>query len=122
MKPERKAIWNKSEGKCWYCGTELNEKNWHVDHFEPINRVGGEIMNPERDTFENKVPACPSCNIMKTNMNIESFRWLIGNFVKRLNRDVTVYRHAKRYGLVEETGKEVTFWFEENEEVKNEGD
>ena len=117
MKPERKAIWNKSNGHCWYCGTELKANNWHVDHFEPINRVGGEIRNPERDTFENKVPACPPCNIMKANMSIESFRWLIGNFVKRLNRDVTVYRHAKRYGLVEETGKEVTFWFEENEGV-----
>jgi len=117
VKPERKAIWDKSEGKCWYCGIELNKNNWHADHFEPLNRVGGKILSPERDVIENKVPSCPSCNIMKTNMDIESFRWLISNFVKRLNRDITIFRHAKRYGLVKETGKEVTFWFEENEEV-----
>lgn len=66
----------------------------------------------KNDNFENLVPACPPCNIMKSSMDIEAFRWLIGNFINRLNRDVTVYRHARRYGLVKETGNEVVFWFE----------
>ena len=51
---------------------------------------------------------------MKDTGDIEYLRWLIGNFIKRLNRDITVYRHAKRYGLVEETGKEVKFYFEKH--------
>lgn len=117
MNPKRKAVWNKSGGKCWYCGETLKPR-WHVDHFLPLNRVGGNIRNPERDVLDNLVPACPSCNIMKSDMDIETFRWLIGNFVTRLNRDVTIYKHAKRFGLVEETGKEVEFWFEK--EITNE--
>lgn len=50
---------------------------------------------------------------MKDTGDVEYFRWLIGNFIVRLNRDITVYRHAKRYGLVEETGNEVKFYFEQ---------
>lgn len=114
MGTKRQKVWNKSNGHCWYCGDKLR-KGWHEDHFLPLKRnPDGTVTNPENDNFENLVPACPSCNIMKSSMDIEAFRWLIGNFIRRLNRDVTVYRHAKRYGLVEETEKEVTFWFERN--------
>ena|SRR5690625_4719644 len=112
MSNQRQEIWNKSQGKCWYCGCDLPDR-WHVDHFKPLGRnPDGTCNNPENDTFANSVPACPSCNIMKSSMDIEKFRWLIGNFVTRLNRDISIYRHAKRYGLVKETGKEVKFWYE----------
>lgn len=115
MTPKRKRIWNKSQGHCWYCGGKL-KKGWHIDHFKPLGRNPDKtVNNPENDNEDNLVPACASCNIMKSDMSIEQFRWLIGNFVKRLNRDVTVYRHAKRYGLVKETGQDVVFWFEREE-------
>lgn len=112
MSDKRKIIFNKSDGRCWYCGDDLRGRKWHADHFYPVKRVNGVMTRPERDVIENLVPACPSCNIMKDTGDTEYFRWLINNFVKRLNRDITVYRHAKRYGLVEETGKEVEFYFE----------
>lgn len=112
----RNRILTKSGGVCWYCGETLG-KRWHVDHFLPIGRQpDGSVKYPERDTEDNLVPACVSCNVMKSSRNIESFRGLIANFITRLNRDVTVYKHAKRYGLVEETGAEVTFWYERNSE------
>lgn len=114
MSNQRKQIWDKSQGKCWYCGCDL-PKRWHIDHFHPVKRnPDNTLTNPENDHFDNLVPACPSCNIMKSSMDIERFRDLIANFVTRLNRDITIYRHAKRYGLVKETEKEVTFWFEES--------
>lgn len=116
MSKLRRRVWNKSEGKCWYCGDKLPIKGWHADHFRPIGREpGGTIRYPERDTEDNLVPSCAGCNIMKSNMDIEAFRDLITNFVVRLNRDITVFRHAKRYGLVEETGAVVTFWYENKE-------
>jgi len=109
---KRQNIYNKSNGKCWYCGCQL-QKGWHVDHFKPLGRnPDGTCNHPKHDTFDNLVPSCASCNIMKADFDIETFRQLISNFVTRLNRDIAVYRHAKRYGLVEETGKEVEFWFE----------
>lgn len=119
MATKRQKTWNKSNGHCWYCGDQLG-KGWHVDHFLPLKRnQDGTVTHPERDTFENSVPACASCNIMKSSMDIETFRWLIGNFIKRLNRDVAVYRHAKRYGLVEETENEVVFWFERSKNIES---
>lgn len=109
---EREKVYNKSGGCCWYCGIDL-PKRWHVDHFLPLKRnPDGTFKYPERDIFENKVPACQSCNIMKSDMDIETFRWLIQNFVTRLHRDVSIFRHAEKFGLVEVTRKEVEFWYE----------
>lgn len=114
MSDKRQHIFGKSNGHCWYCGDDLRGRKWHADHFHTVKRYNGELTHPERDVIENLVPSCPRCNIMKDTGDIEYLRWLIGNFIKRLNRDITVYRHAKRYGLVEETGKEVKFYFEKH--------
>lgn len=113
MSDKRQFIFDKSNGHCWYCGDDLRGRKWHADHFYPVKRYNGKLSHPERDVIENLVPSCPSCNIMKDTGDVEYFRWLIGNFIVRLNRDITVYRHAKRYGLVEETGNEVKFYFEQ---------
>ena len=125
MSAKRKAIWDKSGGKCWYCGCELPERGWHADHFEPIRRNfkyenheikhDGTSIHPERDTEENKVPCCAPCNIMKGSLPLESFRLTIENFKRSLNLYVTQYKFAKRYGLITETEQPVVFWFERRE-------
>ncbi len=116
MNKKRKTIYNKSNGHCWYCGEKLGEKGWHADHFEPIRRNWwtDTCVHPERDTEDNKVPACASCNIMKGSSDLEFFRQTISQFVESLNKCSTQYKFAKKYGLVTETPKEVRFWFEEN--------
>lgn len=121
LSKKRQEIYNKSGGKCWYCGYDL-VKGWHVDHFAAVRRNpkwakdrGAEDMeHPENDTEQNKVPACASCNIIKSQMGIEDFRKVIANFVCSLNLYTNQYKFAKRYGLVKETKLEVKFWFEEN--------
>lgn len=116
MNKKRQSIWNKSNGKCWYCGSKLPEKGWHADHLEPVvrNLVTGEPKHPDRDNIDNLVPSCASCNINKHSMSLESWRQIIQGYVKSLNRDSTQYKLAKRYGLIEEKTIEVKFWFEEN--------
>ena len=127
LSKKRQAIYDKSGGKCWYCGCEL-VKGWHADHFHPIRRndtswmseQAKEALNidycehPEHDTEENKVPACASCNIMKSQMGIEDFRGVISQFVESLNIYTNQYKFAKRYNLIQETNKPVVFWFELN--------
>lgn len=132
MNKKRQAIYDKSGGKCWYCGCEL-VKGWHADHFHPIrrNNISGfskhsmEVWSikpcehPEFDKEENKVPACASCNILKSSLGIDDFRKRIGQFIESLNLYANQYKFAKRYGLVVETSRPVVFWFELNIEANN---
>lgn len=132
MKNNRELIYKKFGGKCAYCGDKL-KKGWHVDELLPVKRgwkykkdYMGNIMTdalgmniketymeyPERFVYENQMPSCPSCNINKHSMSLEDFRSLIAGFIKSLNRDSTQYKVAKRYGLIEETDIDVTFYFE----------
>lgn len=134
-KAERQKVFDKYGGRCAYCGCELT-KSWHVDHLLPVKRkkkvvegcyietlsgkhtwIPRHFINdgydfPERDVIENKVPACGSCNIQKHSQSVEVFREQIASFITSLNKYHTIYKFAKRYGLVEETGKPVIFYFE----------
>ncbi|WP_186153436.1 HNH endonuclease [Burkholderia gladioli] len=124
-KEQRGQLRLKYGGACAYCGTALTAR-WHADHIEPVVRavetkrtaagqwklVSGPARHPERDVIENYNPACPPCNISKGVMSLEQWRtWLAGH-VNSLNAYHTIYRLAKQYGLIEETGAPVVFYFE----------
>jgi hypothetical protein len=121
-KAQRAALREKFGGRCAYCGHELGER-WHADHFEPVERkltwkrdkglvATGELHRPQNDKFENLMPSCPPCNISKHSMSLEGWRgWLAGH-LNSLNEYHPIYRLVKAYGLVIETGKPVTFYFE----------
>lgn len=123
-KKERETIFHKFGGCCAYCGCLL-QKGWHADHIKPIRRKfkydkgkqkvvhTGECRYPKRECADNYFPACASCNINKHSMSIEEFRKLVSGFITSLNRDSVQYRIAKRYGLLQETEKPVTFYFEQ---------
>lgn len=132
-KSNREIIYNKFDGKCAYCGTEL-QKGWHVDEIEPVrrgfeylkdesgNRIWdaekheykkkATVMFPERFNIDNQMPACASCNINKHSGSLEEFRELIYGFKKHLNEHNTQYKIAKRYGMIKENFKPVIFYFE----------
>lgn len=123
-KSDRQKVFDKYGGRCAYCGCELH-KGWHVDEIEPIVRgtkyhYDGKgkrteekyITYPDRLNVENQNPACASCNIQKHSQSLEVFRSQIAQFVESLNKYHSIYRFAKRYGLIQETGIEVKFYFE----------
>jgi len=115
---ERLFLLAKTHGRCGYCGCEL-QGGWHVDHIEPIRRNGEGVDHPERDTVENKIASCPSCNMMKSVFSVEQFRENIKNFINSLNLYSNQYKFAKKYGIVMETEKPVVFYFEKVEEAKD---
>jgi len=60
----RKSQWWKrkcSEGKCYFCGGNINPKELTMDHIVPIIRGG-------KSTKGNTVPACKECNSRKKHM------------------------------------------------------
>lgn len=124
-KKQRIELHGKFGGRCAYCGCELPER-WHADHFIPCKRdletrcdadgrmrltsVGSGI--PGTNVMENMMPSCPPCNISKGSNTLEGWRYWIAGHVNSLNSYHPIYRLAKNYGLIVETGAAVTFYFE----------
>ncbi|MDF2381338.1 HNH endonuclease [Nostoc ellipsosporum NOK] len=123
----REQVRQKCNGKCAYCGEVLPEKGWHIDHIQPIIRdwkyVRGKngydnkkvytgCRNPELDCIDNCLPACAKCNINKHSMSVEEFRQAIYKYVQSLNLRMVQYQMAKKYGLVQETSRQIVFYFE----------
>ena len=117
-KQHREIVFNKYNGRCAYCGCEL-QKGWHVDHIEPAfhNWSDEDIklhLKQKRglNTIENYNPACPRCNRWKSTFSIEGFRIEISKQIERLKRDSPQFRMVLDYGLIRETQKEVKFYYE----------
>lgn len=67
MKKEiRQKVYEKYNGRCAYCGTELG-KHWDIDHINPKAIRG-------TDDEENLNPSCKSCNNYKGAWGLEEFR------------------------------------------------
>lgn len=114
----RDRIHSKFSGRCAYCGDPITQKQMHIDHLKPIFRGWGDSHPfPEHggtDTEDNMMPSCASCNIRKSTLSLEAFREEISLQLSRLRRDSTAFRLVERFGLIAETGKPVTFWFEKH--------
>jgi 5-methylcytosine-specific restriction endonuclease McrA len=75
-------VFDKSKGRCQYCGDELPEdrqifdengfiivrfRNWDVDHIDPVSKGG-------KNREENLLAACRHCNRVKSDKPLEDFR------------------------------------------------
>lgn len=117
-------------GRCAYCGCVLPERGWHADHVEAVDRRNGKwvkddktgcssyvlvshLKHPENDHTGNLFPSCRACNIDKRNMPPDQWRGVLAGRVGVCRRNYSAFRHAERYGLVQEIKKPVVFWFEQ---------
>lgn len=78
----RQAVWNKTCGRCWYCGALLvsdrasrlghfRADSMQIDHMTPTWRGGS-------GRLENLVPCCGYCNPAKGAKSVDEFRlWLM---------------------------------------------
>ena len=124
-KADREQVRLKYGGHCAYCGVLLGDR-WHADHLAPVVRellskkttagtwklVSGKPLRPEHDVLENMMPACAPCNISKGGQTLEGWRNWIAGHINSLNSYHPIYRLAKSYGLIAETGAPVVFHFE----------
>lgn len=72
-------IWEKTKGKCWFCGCRLNPFTPHpptapdsftVDHVRPLK-------SKKDNRIANLVPCCLACNVYKADGSIHKLRMLI---------------------------------------------
>lgn len=66
-KNKRHIIFSTTNYHCFYCGIEIDEKNWSVDHIIPLKKGGGNGKS-------NLVPCCMNCNRIKKDKDKEEFR------------------------------------------------
>ena len=124
---QRQAVRGMFGGRCAYCGIELPEKGWHVDHVEPLvresqwvrgaNGIGtfrktGRCFNPQADRADNYFPSCAKCNIEKRDSTVENFRKGLERKIGSLREYSAAFRHAERYGMVAVVKEKITFYFE----------
>lgn len=79
LKVKNRLVWDKTSGRCWYCGTHLvkpspdkhtpdQRRRWYtIDHATPRSRGGSSGV-------DNLVPACNECNGHKCDMTVEEYR------------------------------------------------
>lgn len=102
-KTKRQIVYEMLDGKCFYCGCQLNYDNFHLDHFKAKSTGGTRVHN--------LVPSCPECNLFKSNLDIESFRnkiaslytdsfhgKIIGKYYKVKNEPIVFYFEEVGYG------------------------
>lgn len=79
MKLKHRVVWDKTDGRCWYCGQYLivpimvdnkaaEQYRWFVVDHVVSKRNGG------TDDLDNLVPACWVCNCAKGGKNLEEYR------------------------------------------------
>ena len=110
----RKIVYKKYNGHCAYCGCEIPEKGFNVDHLHCLRNYEylEEITGIDANAIENLMPACGSCNRYKATMDLETFRKQLQKIPDRLQRDVCTYNIALRYGMIHEDREPIKFYFE----------
>ena len=117
-KQKRLEIFNKYDGHCAYCGCQLKD-GWHIDHINPQSKVIFVKDKEVNNSIDNLMPSCPSCNINKRERDIEQFRQFIYDMRQSLKIRNVNYQVCLKYGIIEETDKEIKFYFEQKKENSN---
>lgn len=110
----RKQIYDSCNGKCAYCGTEIELSRMQIDHIIPFDfQEFYSAHSYDLNDIDNLLPACRSCNNYKSSLTLDKFRNAIERFNEVLVRDSVTFKNAVRFGQVIQNPHPVTFYFEQ---------
>ena len=119
----KQAVWNKTQGHCYYCGIKIDYPepgaectiNYATDHFIPPPKKPN-YNTYEESEIQNYVPSCRVCNSTKGNKTISEFRKTLqrGRFKDFYG---VLFSQAQETFLEVELNvrlpyEEIVFWFE----------
>jgi len=121
MKIDRKAVYEKYNGHCAYCGEKIPFKSMQIDHifskraykFTPREKKAGIRL----DEMRNLNPSCRMCNFYKSSYSLESFRSNIKTLHKRFSK-IFIVRLAVKYGIIKIHEFDGLFYFEKYKQLK----
>lgn len=111
-KEERVFVHSKYGGRCAYCGTPITLDEMQVDHYLPLRRRKKNGL--ERDSLENKKPACRVCNHYKAGLLPENFRKVMKKLHLRME-EIYHIKVARAYQMIEIRPFDGKFYFEKCE-------
>lgn len=100
----KRKVFEKMNGRCYYCGNQITIDNMTVDHVVPKSK-GGSL------SIHNCSPSCKRCNELKANGTIKEMRDKIEDSLSALRKN-REFQVLKKYGVVEISPKPVVFYFE----------
>lgn len=65
---KRVKVWQKTMGQCWYCGNNLDQSNFCIDHSIPLAKGGSNALG-------NLLPSCRRCNNEKYLKTADEYRF-----------------------------------------------
>lgn len=85
MKIDRTAILSKTNNRCAYCGCNLLDKKWHIDHMIPVTRnpYTKIMLHKENHNIGNLYASCISCNMNKGGLDVDYYRDVLGRYMDR---------------------------------------
>lgn len=101
----RVEVYNKYDGRCAYCGKEIDIKDMQVDHIVPK-------CNGGTDDISNLNPSCRRCNHYKRASSLELFRIMIEEIPEKLMERQYIFKVGVDYGFFEPYKRKVKFYFE----------
>ena len=96
----RRGVWARYGGRCAYCGVPIKLHTCHMDAYYPDKGY-----EPE-----NMMPACDSCYLRKKGKSPAEFQKYIESCYIKVRKH-PFYAYARRFGLIVEPNKGVTFYF-----------
>lgn len=122
-KEKRAEVYAKYNGRCAYCGKEIELKDMQVDHVTAYaqsiygtetenEKVSEMIGNGSIDDIPNLLPSCRACNYYKNINGIEGFRERILNQLSHTCIGTFQARLAMQYGIIEYKPWDGKFYFE----------
>lgn len=117
MKIDRKAVYEKYNGHCAYCGREIGIKDMQVDHLVPQIMYDRRKAQGDRNEIDNLMPSCRVCNHYKRAESLEIFRKWIRTIPCKLAEREYIYKVGMAYGFYDDSPRDVIFYFEREEQT-----
>jgi len=77
----KQRLFEKYDGKCIYCGSQLTEENYTVNHIVP------KVLGGSKHAMSNKMTCCEKCNHLKDHLTLEQFREFFASYFSNFTNE-----------------------------------